>query len=56
MIQSTLNPQIITRAVYSWSPNIAISNPNDPNPDIYPQFTTTYVLSVDSSGHIAMIR
>ena len=50
---STLNPQIITGATYSWSPNIAISNTNVSNPTIYPNSTTTYILTVDSSGNIS---
>ena len=50
---STLNPQIITGATYSWSPNLAISNTNVSNPTIYPNSTTTYILTVDSSGTIS---
>ena len=50
---STLNPQIITGATYSWSPNISISNTNVSNPTIYPNSTTTYILTVDSSGNIS---
>ncbi|MBJ10330.1 MAG: hypothetical protein CMP66_02560 [Flavobacteriales bacterium] len=50
---STLNPQIIAGATYSWYPNIDISNTNIPNPIIYPNSTTTYILTVDSSGNVS---
>tara|TARA_B100000900_G_scaffold415646_1_gene446401 strand:- start:1345 stop:2670 length:1326 start_codon:yes stop_codon:yes gene_type:complete len=49
---STLNPQIIPGATYSWYPNIAISNTNVSNPTIYPNSTTTYILTVDSLGNV----
>lgn len=48
-----LNPQIVSGATYSWSPNLDISNTTIPNPSIYPTSTTTYVLTVDSSGFIS---
>lgn len=50
---SILNPQIIPGATYSWNPNIGISNINVSNPSIYPNSTTTYILTVDSSGNIS---
>ena len=48
-----LNPQIVSGATYSWSPNVDISNTTIPNPSVYPSSTTTYVLTVDSSGFIS---
>ena len=50
---TTLNPQIVSGATYSWSPNSNISNINISNPSVYPSSTTTYVLTVDSSGFIS---
>ena len=50
---ATLNPQIVSGATYSWSPNPYISNVNISNPNVYPNSTTTYVLTVDSSGFIS---
>lgn len=50
---TTLNPQIVSGATYSWSPNSHISNINISNPSVYPSSTTTYVLTVDSSGFIS---
>ena len=34
-------------------PNLNISNPNIPNPSIYPQVTTTYYLTVDSTANFS---
>ena len=49
----TLNPQIVQGASYSWTPVNNISNPNISTPDVYPNSTTTYLLTVDSAGFIA---
>ena len=48
-----LNPQIVSGATYSWSPNSYISNVSISNPIVYPTSTTTYILTVDSSGFIS---
>ncbi len=50
---ATLNPQIVSGATYYWSPNLDISNTNTSNPSVYPNSTTTYILTVDSSGFIS---
>ena len=39
-----------TGVVYSWSPATGLSNPNIANPRAGPAITTTYVLTVRSSG------
>lgn len=49
----TLNPQIVQGASYSWSPINNISNPNTSSPEVYPNSTTTYLLTVDSAGFLA---
>ena len=48
-----LNPEIVQGGNYQWTPNLNISNPNIPNPSIYPQVTTTYYLTVDSTANFS---
>jgi len=35
---------------YTWSPDISVVDPNDPDPTVVPQTTTTYTMTVDGPG------
>ncbi len=43
---TALNPFGNTLYEYHWSPNIAISNPDVPNPTVWPSQTTTYTVEI----------
>ncbi len=41
-----INPLGSTAYVYNWTPNIAISNVNAANPQVWPSITTTYFVEI----------
>lgn len=43
-------------ATYSWVPTIGLSNPNISNPVASPMSTTTYTVSVSSSGFVCTVQ
>lgn len=45
---ASLNPAGNTGYLYHWRPNVAISDPNSPNPQVWPTTTTTYTVDITS--------